>query len=110
MTRKESLEILKLSPSANAEDTGKAYKRLVRRYPPEFHPEKFREVDEAYRFLTSLPYLLESLLSPEIEKTAIDPKLFEFSISPPLFSSLEEALTDIEKQFRMNYLWPSPEE
>ena len=108
MTKKESLEKLKLSPSATTGDMEKAYKRLVRRYPPEFHPEKFREVDEAYRFLTSLPYLLESLLSPEIEKTDIDPKLFEFSLSPP--SSLEEALTDIEKQFRMNYLWSSPEE
>ena len=108
MTRKESLEILKLSPSATTGDIEKAYKRLVRRYPPEFHPEKFRELDEAYRFLTSLPYLLERLLSPEIEKTAIDPELFVFSLSPP--PSLEEALTDIEKQFRMNYLWPSPEE
>ncbi len=109
MTREESLEILKLSSSATSEETEKAYKRLVRRYPPEFHPERFRRIDEAYRFLTSLPYLLESLLSPQIGKANIDAELFVFPLYPPS-PFLEEALADIEKDLRMNYLWPSSEE
>ena len=104
MTQKECFEILRLSPSATREEIETAYKRLVRRYPPEFQPDKFRQVDEAYRFLTSLPYLLERLLSPDMEDTTIDKGLFDFSLSPPV-DLLEEALSDIKKDFRMEYLW-----
>ena len=65
MTREEALTQLGLSPSASKDDIEQAYRRMVRRYPPEFQPEKFRQVDEAYQSLISLPFLLEKLLAPE---------------------------------------------
>ena len=77
MTRDRSLEVLGLSQFATRGEIEGAYKRLVRRYPPEFQPEKFRQIDEAYRFLTSLPYMLERLLSPGMEKETIDKNLIE---------------------------------
>ena len=104
MTRKECFDILRLTPSATREEIEAAYKRMVRRYPPEFQPDKFRQVDEAYRSLTSLSYLLERLLSPDMEDTTIDKELFDFSLSPPA-DLLEKALSDIKKHFRMEHLW-----
>lgn len=56
MTKEKALATLNLTPPAGREEIEKAYQRLVRRYPPEFHPEKFRTLDEAYRFLTSLAF------------------------------------------------------
>ncbi len=109
MTREKSLEMLGLSQSAARDEIEAAYRRLVRRYPPEFQPEKFRQIDEAYRFLTSLPYLLERLLSPGLEKETIDKDLLTFPLFPPSSSS-EEALADIKKEFRMAHLWPSSDE
>jgi len=106
MTKERSFEVLGLSRSATRDEIEEAYKRLVRRYPPEFQPEKFRKIDEAYRFLTSLPYLLERLLSPAMEKENINTNLFVFPLSPPS-PFLEEAMTEIRKGLRMTYLWPS---
>ena len=56
MTKEKALAVLNLFPPASQEEIEKAYQRLVRRYPREFHPEKFRALDEAYRFLTSLAF------------------------------------------------------
>ncbi len=108
MTREEALTQLNLPPSAGKEEIEQAYQRMVRRYPPEFHPEKFRQVDEAYLFLTSLPFLLQKLLAPGADSEGVDKSLFSFSLSPPQSSVLEEALSEAKKQFRMSYLWPSP--
>ncbi|MBI4496019.1 MAG: DnaJ domain-containing protein [Deltaproteobacteria bacterium] len=105
MSRNEACAILNLETTAPREEIENAYQRLVRRYPPEFHPEKFRQIDEAYRSLTSLPFLLEKLLGPETEEKP-DPDLFLFSPSPP--SSIEDALLEIQKQFKMAHLWPGP--
>jgi curved DNA-binding protein CbpA len=38
MTREEALAQLNLPPSAGREEIEQAYQRMVRRYPPEFHP------------------------------------------------------------------------
>ena len=65
MTRKQALTVLHLGAEATDADVEKAYLRLVRRFPPEFHPDRFRQIDEAYRFLTSWSYRLERLLTPE---------------------------------------------
>ena len=108
MNREEALNQLNLPPSASKEEIEQAYHRMVRRYPPEFHPEKFRQIDESYRFLTSLPFLLEKLLAPGAGIEEMKKSLFSFSLSPPQFSILEEALTEAKKQFKMSYLWPSP--
>lgn len=44
-------EILGLSKEATQSEIKKAYFKLVREYSPEKHPEKFREIREAYEFL-----------------------------------------------------------
>jgi len=108
MTRENALTILNLSSSASREEIDQAYHRLIRRYPPEFHPEKFRAIDEAYRFLTSLAFRIERLLSPE-GKIKLDKKGFSFDLSPPV-SSLKGALSEIEKQMKIAFLWKPLEE
>jgi hypothetical protein len=108
MTREEALTLLNLPPSAGKEEIERAYQRMVRRYPPEFQPEKFRQVDEAYRFLTSLPFLLEKLLAPGAGSEEAKKSLFSFSLSPPQLPVLEEALLEAKKQIKMSYLWPAP--
>jgi len=107
MTREEALTQLNLPPSVGKVEIEQAYQRMVRRYPPEFQPEKFRQVDEAYRFLTSLPFVLEKLLAPGADSDEVNKSLFSFSLSPPQLSTLEEALLEVKKQFKMSYLWPS---
>ena len=108
MTREEALIQLNLPPSARKEEVEQAYQRMVRRYPPEFQPEKFRQVDEAYRFLTSLPFVVEKLLAPGADSDEVNKSLFSFSLSPPQISVLEEALSETKRQFKMSYLWPYP--
>jgi curved DNA-binding protein CbpA len=108
MTREQALNQLNLPPSAGKEEIEQAYQRMVRRYPPEFQPEKFRQVDEAYHFLTSLPFVLEKLLAPGDGSDEVNKSLFSFSFSAPQLSILEEALLEVKKQFKMSYLWPHP--
>lgn len=103
MTREEALAVLNLPAAAGPEEIESTYQRLVRRYPPEFQPEKFRQIDEAYRFLTSFAYQVEWLLKPQQEKATINKELFEFSLQPP--TTLEEAMQEIKKQYRLAYLW-----
>lgn len=107
MTKEKAIGILNLQSSASREEIEQAYKRLVRRYPPEFHPDKFRQIDEAYQFLTSLPFKLERLLSPQAG-TELDREVFSFTLSPPL-SSIEGALLEIKKEFKTAFLWSSLE-
>lgn len=108
MTREEALIQMNLPPSACKEEVELAYQRMVRRYPPEFQPEKFRQIDEAYRFLISLPFLLEKLMAPGADSGELNKSLFSFSLSPPQLSILEEALSEVKKQSKMSYLWPYP--
>ena len=103
MTREKALTILNLPSSAGRGEIDQAYHRLIRRYPPEFHPEKFRAIDEAYRFLTSLAFRIERLLSPQTKIDHLDRKAFSFDLSPPV-SSLEGALSEIKKQLKIAFL------
>jgi curved DNA-binding protein CbpA len=103
MTKENALIILNLPSSANREEIDQAYQRLTRRYPPEFHPEKFRAIDEAYRFLTSIAFRIERLLSPQTKRD-LDRKTFSFDLTPPV-SSLEGALSEIRKQMKIAFLW-----
>ncbi len=108
MTREEALHNLNLPPDADAAAVEKAYQRLARRYPPEFHPDKFRTIDESYRQLTSLPAMIEKLLAPVIEDSKLDPALFAFDPVVPK-GSLEEALNEIRTAALAEALWkPSP--
>jgi hypothetical protein len=103
MTREEALEVLNLTSTASPEDIESAYQRLVRRYPPEFQPEKFRGIDEAYRFLTSLAYQVERLINPQKEKVVLQRELLDFTLEPPIV--LEEARREVKNHFLFAYLW-----
>ena len=107
MIREEALSRLNLPPTAGKEEIEQAYQRMVRRYPPEFQPEKFRQIDEAYRSLTSLAFLLEKLLSPASGAEEVSKDLFSFTLSSPEPSLLEEAVAEAKRQFKMSYLWPA---
>ncbi|OPX20064.1 MAG: hypothetical protein BZ151_05980 [Desulfobacca sp. 4484_104] len=104
MTRKDALAILRVSDSATREDLDQAYQRLVRRYPPEFNPEKFRQIDEAYKFLTSLPYLVERLLSPQKLKSSVNKEEFKFPRSRPT-ATPEQIRAALRKQLLQAYIW-----
>ncbi len=103
MTKENALALLNLSSPASQEEIEKAYQRLVRRYPPEFHPEKFRALDEAYRFLTSLAFRIERSLSPQA-KMEIDKDSLSFDLAPPI-ASLEPALNEIKTKLKIAFLW-----
>jgi curved DNA-binding protein CbpA len=47
-------QILNVSPDASIEEIKKAYFRLVRKYPPETEPEKFKTIRQAYEQLKTL--------------------------------------------------------
>ncbi|KJU85419.1 molecular chaperone DnaJ [Candidatus Magnetobacterium bavaricum] len=103
MTKDDAFKTLMLEPSASKHEIDAAYNKLVRRYPPEFQPDKFREIDEAYRFLTSLSVMIERLLSDEIGDVFIDPALFKFDTPPPTHL-IESALKDIKRQQKIKHL------
>ncbi|MGE4560996.1 MAG: J domain-containing protein [Desulfobulbus sp.] len=63
LTREQALEHLNLPHEATREEIEQSYRRMVRRYPPEYHPERFRLVDESYRTLTSLLFLVENVFA-----------------------------------------------
>jgi curved DNA-binding protein CbpA len=51
--------ILGLPASATVEEITRAYRKLVRRYPPELAPEQFARIHRAYQILTSLERRME---------------------------------------------------
>lgn len=103
MTRQDALNELNLPENAGNEDVEQAYRRLVRRFPPEFNPEKFQKIDDAYRFLTSLPDMIERLLSPSAG-VGLTPSDFQFYVLLPP-EAVDEALTSLSRGARMTALW-----
>jgi len=65
--------ILGLSTGASGEEIRQRYIELVKHYPPDRDPERFREILAAYEKLRDLPSRLESLL---FEIGEADPELF----------------------------------
>jgi len=104
MTREEALQNLNLSPEATREEIESAYRRMVRRYPPEFQPDRFRIVDESYRLLTSLSFLLESILSSEREHD-VEKMLSELDATADE-DAVEKSLKDVRTLFLKEVLWP----
>lgn len=105
MTREEALAHLNCAPDAGRDEIEKAYQRMVRRYPPEFHPDRFRLVDESYRMLTSLSFLLESLLSPRKTDPSVEEIISELhAVAEP--DAVEKSIQDIRKVLVMEVLWP----
>jgi curved DNA-binding protein CbpA len=53
VTLGDPYKTLGLPPGAGGEEIARAYRKLVRRYPPELAPREFARVQEAYGWLTS---------------------------------------------------------
>ena len=105
MTRQDALNELNLAEKAGSEDIEHAYRRLVRRYPPEFNSERFQKIDEAYRFLTSLPDMIERLLSPSAGGgVSVSDFLFSADLQP---EAVDDALKSLMRGARMTALWPA---
>ncbi|MBF0458095.1 MAG: DnaJ domain-containing protein [Nitrospirae bacterium] len=104
MTRDTALNILKLSSAAGKEEIESTYYKLVKRYPPEFNPDKFREIDEAYRYLTSFTVMIESLLSGDSNEGTVDAELFSFTL-PSESVSVDDAMREIKNSFKIAHLW-----
>jgi hypothetical protein len=104
MTREEALQNLNLPGDADQDAITKAYQRLVRRYPPEFHPDKFRLIDDSYRQLTSLAAMIQQQLAPAVENPKLDPGLLMFEPSLP-DSRIDEAIREIRQAALTSTLW-----
>jgi hypothetical protein len=52
--------VLGLAASATAEEATRAYRKLVRRYPPELAPQQFARIHNAYQLLTSPALRMEA--------------------------------------------------
>jgi hypothetical protein len=107
LTQAEALKILNLSPEASAEAIETAYQRLVRRYPPEFHPDRFRQIDQSYRILTSTAFLVESILTAR--KTEPETDLAQRLADLPLVAeedAVAKSLEEIRTLLLVESLWP----
>lgn len=104
MTREEALQNLNLPPDADTAAIEKAYQRMARRYPPEFHPDKFRLIDDSYRQLISLSAMIEKLLAPAVDSGNIDPDLLVFEPSVPE-SCASDAVREIRALALAEVLW-----
>jgi hypothetical protein len=104
MTREEALQNLNLPHDADQAAVEKAYQRLVRRYPPEFHPDKFRTIDESYRHVTSLAAMIEQQLAPLVKDPKLNPELFMFDPRVP-DSRIDKAVVEIRRIALINALW-----
>jgi len=104
MNRKAALEMLGLDDQAPRESIEKTYLKLINRYPPEFHADKFRQIDDAYRFLTSYPRMIEMLFAPESGGRKIDPDIFRFATGGDA-DLLENGMRDLKRMERLTYLF-----
>ncbi len=72
LTRDQAFHNLHLSPEATPEEIEQSYRRMVRRYPPEYHPDRFRLIDESYRTLTSLAFVVENIFLEKNQENSGD--------------------------------------
>ena len=76
---------LGLSPDCSEADLRKRYLELVRRYPPELHPDKFSKIHEAY----------EHLKNP---LEAIPDMLFSFASEDSIDRIIADVLDDVRNE------------
>jgi hypothetical protein len=105
MIRGDALKELNLEEKAQGAEIEETYLRLVRRYPPEFNPERFQKIDEAYRFLTSLPDMIEQLLSPSAGSGLVPADFNFYATLPP--ETVAKAIAELSRGEAMAALWPS---
>ena len=107
MTREQALHHLNLTPEASRETIEQVYQRLVRRYPPEHNPERFRLIDESYRLLTSPAYLVDRVLSSGDDRPTDD--LGAMLAELPLAEQnpvLPQAMAELRALWLSQCLWP----
>ncbi|MDD2463949.1 MAG: hypothetical protein PHI97_08120 [Desulfobulbus sp.] len=107
LTREQALHHMNLQHEASREEIEQSYRRLVRRYPPEFHPDRFRQIDASYRTLTSLSFMVESIFNAKDkgEEGNLAPQVAEL----PLAAEAEAAVQGVAALRRillMEALWP----
>ncbi len=85
--------ILGLEPGASRDQVTRAYRRLVRRYPPELNPERFARIRRAYELLSSLKLRIdEALKDPPAALEALFPQpRVTLGPEPPAPEPLEAA-------------------
>ena len=67
-------QVLGVAPGAGGDEISKAYRALVRRYPPELNPERFARVQRAYDLLRSCARGMEEVWrAPEAALDALFP-------------------------------------
>lgn len=79
-------EVLGLVPGAGREEIDRAYRALVRRYPPELNPGRFARIHGAYDRLRSFERAMEEVYrSPEagLESLFPVPRLSLRPLGPP---------------------------
>ncbi len=70
----EHYAILGLESGAARDEIARAYRKLVRRYPPELNPERFAHIHRAYELLSSLDHrMAEVRKEPEAALEALFP-------------------------------------
>lgn len=107
LTRDQALHHLNLPHEASREEIEHSYRRLVRRYPPEFHPDRFHQIDASYRTLTSLSYRVESIFS--VKDSGEEGNLARQVIELPLSADAEAAdqgVAALRRLFLQEALWP----
>lgn len=65
--------VLQLEPGADKQAVKKAYFKLIRQYPPEKAPEKFKEIREAYEYLQEEANLVDMQKTVQLPEEFIKP-------------------------------------
>ncbi len=106
MTREQAYKTLNLQEGASMEDVEAAYQKLVRRYPPEFNPQRFVEIQGAYRYLTSFTKRLEALFATMATTQGESPKLETNNVEPEdVEAYLEQTLQEALMVLRINHIY-----
>jgi curved DNA-binding protein CbpA len=108
-------EILGVPAGATAGEIARAYRKLVRRYPPELAPAQFARIQQAYRLLTSLELRIEA--ARKAPEEALD-QLFSVPAArlkapppppaPPTAKSLEPLLAPFRRALLARLLRKHP--
>lgn len=108
LTREQALHNLNLSNEASGEEIEQSYRRLVRRYPPEFHPDRFRQIDESYRTLSSLSFLVESIFNAKDrdEDGDLVAQINELPLAPEAGAALL-GVDVLRRLYLVESLWPA---
>jgi len=106
LKRYQALQHLNLNSKAS-EPTEEAYQRMVRRDPPEFHPDRFRLIDASYSTLTCLAFLVKSVFENQSDdvKANLAQSLLHLPLSAET-NAVSASLRDFRQRLFREALWP----